>query len=132
MIITDLTTTALKVTGFTSNYPFVLSSLQGGYSGERLPSDSIGSTSITLQGVPAGCEIRIRDKDTNELDGVESCIENPSFSWPVYTSGSDYNNVRIIIISTSYLLIDLQYTASIGSFSIPIEMRPDPWFNDPV
>ena len=98
----------------------------------RLPTDPIGSCTATLSGVHAGCEIRIRDKDTNELAGTESCVENPAFTLPVYSPGSAYNTVRIIVISTSYELIDLQYTVSVGSFSIPIEMSEDPWFKDPV
>ena len=98
----------------------------------RLPTDPIGSCTATLSGVHLGCEVRIRDKDANELAGTESCSENPSFTWPVYSTGSAYNTVRIIVISTSYELIDLLYTSSVGSFSIPIEMREDPWFKDPV
>ena len=96
------------------------------------PTDPIGSCTATLSGVHSGCEVRIRDKDANELAGTESCSENPSFTWPVYSPGSAHNIVLIVVISTSYELIDLLYTSSIGSFSIPIEMREDPWFKDPV
>lgn len=99
---------------------------------QRLPTEPIGYTTITLVGVPAGCEVRIRDIDTNELAGIESCSKDPSFILDVRSIGSPYNTVRIIVISTDYELIDLQYTISIGSFSIPIEMREDPWFKDPV
>ena len=99
---------------------------------QRLPTEPIGYSSITLVGVHAGCEVRIRDKDTNELAGVESCVEDPSFILDVRSIGSPYNTVRIVVISTDYELIDLQYTISVGSFSIPIEMREDPWFKDPV
>ena len=96
------------------------------------PTDPIGSCTAILSGVHAGCEVRIRDKDSTELAGTESCSENPSFTWSVYSLGSPYNTVRIVVISTSYELIDLLYTSSIGSFSIPIEMREDPWFKDPA
>ena len=36
------------------------------------PTDPIGSCIATLSGVHAGCEVRIRDKDANELAAILS------------------------------------------------------------
>ena len=99
---------------------------------QRLPTEAIGITTITFSGVAAGCEIRVFLLNGTEIAGIESCAANQALSWDVYATGSSNNNVRILIVNIAYEIIDLLYTSSIGNASIPIEMREDPWFKDPV
>ena len=82
---------------------------------------------LTLTGVIAGSEVRIYAvSDGAELAGTESCVSSPTFT---FTANVE---VRILVISTIYRLIDFVYSAGSGTASIPIEMSEDPWFKDPV
>ena len=82
---------------------------------------------LTLTGVIAGSEVRIYAiSDGAELAGTESCVSNPTFTFTANVQ------VRILVISTIYRLIDFVYSAGSGTASIPIEMSEDPWFKDPV
>lgn len=96
-----------------------------------LPSDPIGTTTVTFDGVVAGSEIRVYDPDLNELAGVESCTANHVLTWPVYAAGSPNNNVQIKIINTAYRIKDFPYTSKVGNQSIPVQMEPDKWFSNP-
>ena len=82
---------------------------------------------LTLTGVIAGSEVRIYAISNGaELAGTESCVSNPTFTFVANVE------VRILVISTTYRLIDFVYSAGSGTASIPIEMSEDPWFKDPV
>lgn len=97
-----------------------------------LPPDmSIGTTTVTLDGVIAGSEIRVYDPDLNELAGVETCSASHVLTWPVYADGSPNNNVQIKIINTAYRIKDFPYTSKVGNQSIPVQMEPDKWFSNP-
>ena len=99
---------------------------------QSLPSDPISTTTVTFDGVVAGSEIRVYDPDLNELAGVESCTANHVLTWPVYAAGSPNNNVQIKIINPPYKIKDFPYTSKVGTQSIPVQMEPDPWFNNPA
>lgn len=101
------------------------------FSRQSLPTDPIGTTTVTFDGVVAGSEIRVYDPDLNELAGVESCTANHVLTWPVYAAGSPNNNVQIKIINTAYRIKDFPYTSKVGSQSIPVQMEPDKWFSNP-
>ena len=64
----------------------------------RLPTDPIGTTTVTFDGVMAGSEIHVYLPDGTELTGVESCDANHALTWPVYVPGSANNTVSITII----------------------------------
>ena len=82
---------------------------------------------LTLTGVIAGSEVRIYAISNGaELAGTESCVSSPTFT---FTANVE---VRILVISTSYRLIDFVYSAGSGTASIPMEMSEDPWFKDPA
>ena len=82
---------------------------------------------LTLDGVVSGSEVRIyRISDNTELAGIESCVSNPVFTFSANVA------VRILVINILYMLVDFTYLATSGEVSIPIEMRPDPWFKDPL
>lgn len=93
----------------------------------RLPSDAIGATSVTFDGVPAGNEIRVYDQDLNELAGVETCTANQILTWSVYAPGSPKNNVQIKIFGIDYKIKDFPYTSRVGDQTVPVQMDTDPW-----
>lgn len=99
---------------------------------QSLPTDPVGITTVTFDGVVAGSEIRVYDPDLNELAGVESCTANHVLTWPVYAAGSSNNNVQIKIINTAYRIKDFPYTSKVGNQSIPVQMEPDKWFSNPA
>lgn len=97
----------------------------------RLPSDAIGTTTVTFSGVNAGSEIRVYLSDTTEVAGVESGAADQSLSWDVYASGSPNNTVRIVIVHPSYKIKEFTYTATAGNQSIPVQQEPDKWYSNP-
>lgn len=130
--------THLEITGggvyagyFPENYP--ASHLAFGYifSGESLPSDPIGTTTVTFSGVNAGSEIRVYLPDGTELAGIETCSANQQLTWPVYAPGAN-SVVRIVIVNFNYELMEFSYTPVVGSQSIPIQQRTDRWASDPI
>lgn len=98
----------------------------------RMPTDPIGSTTVTFDGVVAGSEIRVYGQDLNELAGIESCSANQVLTWSVYASGSPNNNVTIKIINMAYRIKDFPYVSQLGSLSIPVQMEADKWFSNPA
>lgn len=97
-----------------------------------LPTDPIGTTSVTFTGVNAGSEIRVYLPDTTELAGVESCANNQVLMWNVYASGSANNTVRIVIIHPDYKIKEFTYLSQTGNQSIPVQQEPDKWYSNPV
>ena len=97
-----------------------------------LPTDPIGTTTVTFDGLPANVEIRIYDPSLNELAGIELSAANQALSWPVYAAGSPSNNVQIKLVSTAYKIKDFGYTSKVGAQSIPVQMEPDQWFSNPA
>lgn len=97
------------------------------YGIQRLPTDPVGTTSVTFEGVPAGNEIRVYDQDLNELAGVETCTANQILTWAVYVPGSPKNNVQIKIFGIDYKIKDFPYTSRVGDQTVPVQMDTDPW-----
>lgn len=97
----------------------------------RLPSDPIGTTTVTFSGVQAGTEIRVYLPNGTEVAGVESCDADHVLSWPVYAAGSANNTVRIVIVHSDYKIKEFTYTAQIGNQSIPVQQEPDKWYSNP-
>lgn len=98
----------------------------------RLPTDPIGTTTVTFDGVHAGSEIRVYLYDMTELAGVESSTDNPSLSWSVYANGSANNIVRIVIVHPNYRIKEFTYTSSVGNQTIPVQQEVDKWFSNPA
>lgn len=98
----------------------------------RLPTDSIGNTTVTFLDVNAGSEIRVYLPDGSEAAGVESCDVDHVLSWPVYASGSANNVVRIVIVHPAYRIKEFSYTSSPGSQSIPMQQELDKWYSNPA
>ena len=102
-----------------------------GYSVLTLPTDPVGTTSVTFFGVHAGSEIRVYLSDMTELAGVESSTDNPTLSWSVYAAGSPNNTVRIVIVHLDYKIREFTYTSSLGNQTIPVQQEPDKWRSNP-
>lgn len=99
---------------------------------QRLPTDPIGTTTVTFDGVPADSEIRIYDPNRNELAGIETCAANQVLSWAVYATGSPNNKVRIVIIDMVHRIKEFNYTSQVGNQSIPVQTEPDKWYANPI
>ena len=98
----------------------------------RLPTDPIGTTTVTFDGVNAGSEIRIQLPDLSEAAGVETCDDNHALTWAVYSSGSANNTVRIVIVHPDYKIKEFSYTSRVGAQSIPVQQEPDKWYSNPA
>ena len=98
----------------------------------RLPTDPIGSTTVTFDGVHAGSEIRVQLPDSSEAAGVETCDDNHALTWSVYASGSANNTVRIVIVHPDYKIKEFSYTSRVGAQSIPVQQEPDKWYSNPA
>lgn len=98
----------------------------------RLPTDPIGTTTVTFAGVNAGSEIRVYLPDGTEVAGIESCAANQALTWPVYAGGSPNNTVRIVVVNTAYKIKEFNYTVALGNQSLPIQQEPDKWFSNPI
>jgi hypothetical protein len=97
----------------------------------RLPDDAVGSVSITFLGIVAGSEVRVFGLDGIERAGVESCSANQVLTLPVFTTGSDSNNVTVHIANFGYALLQFPYTTPGKDQSLPIQMQADPWAVNP-
>ena len=98
----------------------------------RLPTDPVGTTTVTFDGVNEGSEIRVYLPDGTESAGVETCDANHVLTWQVYASGSANNTVRVVIVHTAYKIKEFTYTSHIGAQSIPVQQEPDKWFSNPA
>jgi hypothetical protein len=95
----------------------------------KLPTDPIGSATVTFDGVQADSEIRVFLNGV-EVAGIESCAANQVLSWSVYNILGD--SVRIVIASIAYENLNLVITIKKGDSLIPIQQKPDRWYKDPV
>ena len=99
---------------------------------QSLPTDPIGTTTVTFDGVMAGSEIHVYLPDGTELTGVESCDANHALTWPVYVPGSANNTVSITIIKRGLRWQKFNYASKLGAQSIPIFPQPDLGYNNPA
>ena len=98
----------------------------------RFPTDPVGVTTVTFDGVNAGSEIRIYHPDGTEVAGVETCDANHVLAWSVYAPGSPNNTVRIVIVHLDYKIKEFTYVSRIGAQSIPVHQEPDKWRSNPA
>jgi len=104
----------------------------GSMSMQLLPTDPIGSTLVTFQGINADSEIRVYLSDGSEIAGVENSVANQALSWDVYSPGSANNTVRIVVIHPAYKIKEFTYTAAIGAASLPMQQELDKWYSNPT
>lgn len=97
----------------------------------RLPTDPIGTTTVTFDGVNVGSEIRVYLPDGTEAAGIESCAVDQVLSWSVYAPGSANNTVTVRIVHPTYKIKEFDYTASTGAVSLPVQQEIDKWYSNP-
>lgn len=95
------------------------------FSVAALPTDPIGSATVTFQGVQAGTEIRVYLPDGTEAAGVEDCTVDPVLTWPVYAAGSPNNTVFITLLKRGYRWQRFEFQSVVGNQTIPIFQIPD-------
>ena len=104
----------------------------------RLPSDPVGMTNVTFDGLPSGVEVHVYLPDGpdqsagTELNGIESSAVNQVLSWAVYSPGSPNNNVWITLLKRGMRFQKFRYTAKAGDQTLPIFMQQDLGYNNPA
>lgn len=121
----------VSVTSYSDTHRDWVMSPNCAFFAQRLPTEPIGTTTVTFDGVNTGSEIRVSLSDMTELSGVESSTDNPSLTWNVYASGSANNTVRIVIIHPDYRIKEFTYTSTLGNQMIPVQQEPDKWYSNP-
>ncbi len=104
----------------------------GFYSRQPLPTDPVGTVSVSFSGVKVGSEIKLFNADKALLDGTESSGVLPAFTMQRYAPGSQYNNVRILIMNLGYEVIDIPYELPSVNTTIPVFQRIDRNYRNPV
>ncbi|MEN6629063.1 MAG: hypothetical protein ABFC42_05405 [Sulfuricella sp.] len=105
---------------------------------QSLPTDPIGTTTVTFDGVVAGSEIRVYLPDGvggsagTEVAGLDSCVAQQQLTWPVYAAGSPNNTVWIHIIKRGLRWMKFPYASKPGAQSIPIFQNTDLGYNNPA
>ena len=104
---------------------------------QSLPTDPIGTTTVTFDGVVSGSEIRVYLPDGpsgsagTEVAGLDSCISQQQLIWPVYAAGSPNNTVWVHIIKRGLRWMKFPYVSKLGTQSIPIFQNTDLGYNNP-
>ena len=127
----------LPIIGCTSSFAFSIpdypvSVMESLYIVQRLPSEPIGSTTVTFLGVNTNSEIRVYLPDTTEIAGVENCSANQQLTWDVYAAGSANNTVTIKIINVNYELQEFNFVSTLGAVPLNIIQVPDVWYSNPA
>lgn len=99
---------------------------------KRLPTEAVGTCSVTFSGVNAGSEIRVYLPGAVEAAGVENCAADHTLTWNAFSAGNPNNTVRIVIIHPDYKIKEFEYVSSVGSQSIPVQQERDKWYSNPV
>lgn len=98
---------------------------------QSLPTDPIGSATVTFSGVQAGTEIRVYLPDGTEAAGVEDCTADPVLTWPVYAAGSPNNSVFITLLKRGFRWQRFNYQSIVGSQTLPIFQIADLGYSNP-
>lgn len=102
------------------------------YSVAALPTDPIGTATVTFSGVNAGTEIRVYLPDLTEAAGIENCAANQVLTWPVYAAGSVNNTVAIRLVHPAYKIKEFSFTSTVGNMSLPVQQERDKWYFNPI
>ncbi len=101
------------------------------YSVASLPTDPIGTTTVTFSGIQAETEIRVYLPDGTELTGIESCAANQELTWPVYAPGAN-STVYITLLKRGYRWQRFNYAPTVGAQTLPIFQITDLGYNNPA
>lgn len=97
---------------------------------QRLPTDPIGTHTLTLSNVVVGSRVHIRDQaDTTTLHDAIAAAATVVIPLSVYAAGSPLNNWRIKVRKASaapyYIPYETLLTANVGASSIYVSQIPD-------
>jgi hypothetical protein len=98
---------------------------------QSLPTDPIGTTTVTFSGVNAGSEIRVYLPDGTELTGIEYCAANQQLAWSVYAPGAN-STIYITILLRGYRWMRFNYTPVVGNQTLPIFQIADLGYSNPA
>ena len=102
------------------------------WSFQKLPTDSLGSTTVTFTGVIATSEIRVFIGET-EIAGTESASANQALVWPYYAPGNSNNDVTVRIVHPDYRMKEFVYTTLPQiTQALPIQQERDRWYSNPA
>ena len=99
---------------------------------QSLPTDPLGTMTVTFLGVNAGTEIHVYLPDGTEAAGVESCDANHALTWQVYAAGSPNNTVYITLLLRGYRWQKFSFASAVGAVNLPIFQIADLGYNNPV
>jgi hypothetical protein len=102
-----------------------------GYSVTALPTDPIGTATVTFSGVNANSEIRVYRADGVESAGVELCDANHALTWSVYAPGAN-SIFRVVVVHPDYKIKEFTYTPTVGAQNLPIQQEADKWYSNPA
>lgn len=96
---------------------------------QRLPTDPIGSTTVTLTNVVSGSAIRVEEADGTLRESRTVTSSTEAFSLSVYSSGSAKNDLVIKVrkgtAAPKYLPFETQATLSLTDQSIFVAQVAD-------
>lgn len=99
---------------------------------QSLATDAVGTVNVSFSGVKAGSEIKLFDQVGELLAGVESAAGTPAFVLSRFSDGSPNNDVRVLIISLSYEVLDFVITLTSANTNIPVFQRKDRNYRNPT
>lgn len=108
------------------------SSFFGRYSNQSLPSDAVGTVTLSLSGIKPGSEVKIFNADAALIGDTESVSGVPSFVLSRFAPGSRLNTVRILIINLAYEVVDLTIELGTTNTTVPVFQRIDRNYRNPA
>ena len=99
-----------------------------------VPGDlAIGAFVLTLTNVVVGSRVYIeRAMDDAVIYDEIAAMGDISVPISVYTLGSLYNNINIVLVELGYKIVSIPYTVEAVNAKIPLQMLSDPWFSNPL
>jgi len=98
---------------------------------QSLPTDPVGTTTVTFSGIQADTEIRVYLPDGTEVAGIESCAANQVLTWSVYAPGAN-STMYITLLKRGYRWQRFPYTPVVGAQNLPIFQIVDLGYSNPV
>lgn len=97
---------------------------------QRLPTDSIGTFTLTLTNLVVGSAIRVETQTGTLIEFRTAASGTEVFSVPAYDSGNAANDLRIKVrkgtSAPKYLPFSTLATAAVGSASVFVAQVADP------
>lgn len=98
---------------------------------QRLPTDPVGETRITLTGLRPGSDVSVFSRDSSILDARENVTGSVTFTLNRYLSGAPNNTIRFLVLNLSYEVIDFLFEMQAVDSTIPVIQRIDRSYRNP-